>query len=318
MVFSSFVRTPDMVSVVFTDTCIRAVLRKSEQDLHFHSLMERKLPEGVIEGGEVKERETLLAILSSIVEEEKWKRKNVQFLVPNPFVVIRKLTLPEDVLADEMRGYLFMEIGSSIHLPFEEPVFDFVKLEQSETNDILFFAAPLDIVKDYQDILQEAGLKPKQAEVSALSLYRYFSHEQLVTSEEHAMILSIDESEATVSIFHEDIPVFMRPIELTFEDEFIESDMGNVDLSVKMATIFKEFEKVMNFYRYTVHKGDSQITKLLFTGDHPRLHEIATYFSQQVELPYVLMNRESVTSENDMVATDAFVSVIGLALKGGK
>ncbi len=41
-----------------------------------------------------------------------------------------------------------MEIGTSIHMPFEEPEFDYFLQENSdsETNDLLLFAAPENVV----------------------------------------------------------------------------------------------------------------------------------------------------------------------------
>ena len=32
--------------------------------------------------------------------------------------------IPAEVMDDEINGYLYLELGKSLHLPFEDPVFD--------------------------------------------------------------------------------------------------------------------------------------------------------------------------------------------------
>lgn len=56
----------------------------------------------------------------------------MRFLVPDSRLVIRKVAIPKDIKDDEIKGYLYLEMGTSIHLPFEEPIFDVVLLEETE------------------------------------------------------------------------------------------------------------------------------------------------------------------------------------------
>ncbi|MGP7816825.1 hypothetical protein [Niallia sp. 01092] len=51
-----------------------------------------------------------------------------------------------------------MEFGTSIHVPFEDPVFDYYLLQEREHNkqQILLFAAPEHAVSSYTDLVEEA------------------------------------------------------------------------------------------------------------------------------------------------------------------
>ncbi|MGC8141150.1 hypothetical protein ACP3W2_27375, partial [Salmonella enterica] len=74
----------------------------------------------------------LTEVLEQCVDEWKIKRRRVRFLVPDPLVVIRKISLPKDVDVEDIRSYLFMEIGATIPLPFEDAVFDYAVLEKTK------------------------------------------------------------------------------------------------------------------------------------------------------------------------------------------
>ena len=138
--------------------------------------------------------------------------------MPNPFVVIRKTTIPEDIQVDEIEGYLYLELGTSIHLPFEDPVFDIVVLNEGEHGkDILLFAAPEERIVEYTDLLEDCKLQPIAADISSLALYRlaYLSNQS--DQKEHCLLLDFDVFHVTATIFHEDKPVFMRHIPLPGE-----------------------------------------------------------------------------------------------------
>ncbi|MEH7504262.1 hypothetical protein V7152_19980 [Neobacillus drentensis] len=74
-------------------------------------------------------------------------KRTVRFLVPDPFVLIRKIAIPKDINEEEIRGYIYGN-WTSIHMPFEEPEFDYFLQENSdsETNDLLLFAAPENVI----------------------------------------------------------------------------------------------------------------------------------------------------------------------------
>ena len=60
---------------------------------------------------------------------------------------------------------MYLELGTSIHLPFEEPVFDAVVLsEEKDKKEVLIFAAPEENVMEYSQLFSDvkASIRLKQ------------------------------------------------------------------------------------------------------------------------------------------------------------
>ncbi|MCD8509096.1 MAG: hypothetical protein LRY73_03895 [Bacillus sp. (in: Bacteria)] len=161
-------------------------------------------------------------------------------------------------------------------------------LEKMEENDaqreILFFATPASIMKDYNDLFEELNLTPIVADVSSLSFYRLFYELTEAGEDQHFLFVEWDLSSLNLCIFHRDKPVFMRHIsqKFTYDDWTMEHEGGithlhcNNDEKVEkeINEQLQEVERVMNFYKYTFNKGEDEITNIILAGDHPKLQYI--------------------------------------------
>jgi type IV pilus assembly protein PilM len=315
MGFLSFLSSSSKTAnIVFTDHCIRFLELKQSSAILVSSMDERLLPDGVIKGGRIIDRETLLFILEECIDDWKIKRKSVRFVVPDPFVVLRKVSIPTDIRADEMEGYLFLEIGSSIHLPFEDPVFDYSLLERSgENQEILLVASQEEIVGSYKELLEEVKLKPAAADIAPLALYRSILHEGKVLPNEHTMLLHMDEQLLTISIFHKHEPIFTRPIVL--EAEMADKAPEQVYPVTILRDALNEIEKVMNFYRYSLNKGEQSVEKAVVSGDHPRLNELKEQLQERGSIPVEFLQLKNAVTLNDERVLPGFAIALGLALK---
>ncbi|NYE07809.1 Tfp pilus assembly PilM family ATPase [Bacillus niacini] len=214
--------------------------------------------------------------IEQCISDWKIAKRHVRFLVPDSFVVIRMVSLPIDLKEDEIKGYLYMEIGTSIHLPFEDPVFDYTLMD-SDTNNrqILLFAAPEDIVRENMGLFDEVRLKAVAADISSLALYRYYNQLEPASENQNLLVIQFDLLEVNVSIIEENIPVFTRHISmevnrenwthsLTNESSFTLNVTGDKDeafISIKDA--YTQIEKVINFYQYSLNQGKQQVEKIL-------------------------------------------------------
>jgi type IV pilus assembly protein PilM len=153
MSFSLFTLKNRIINLVLNDHSIRFVELKQTNPPMALRWNERFLPPGIISEGKITDIDSLANILEECIDEWKIGRRSIRFLVPDPFVIIRKISIPADIQEDELKGYLYLELGSSIHLPFEEPVFDYYSLaENGKTKDLLLFAAPEQQVMEYADL----------------------------------------------------------------------------------------------------------------------------------------------------------------------
>lgn len=103
---------------------------KSTDPLVVNHFVETYLPEGIFVDGQIKDADKLAMILDQCMSDWGIQRKQVRFITPDAFISVRKVKVPADLKDDEIKGYLYLELGNNIHLPFEEPVFDFVPLQK--------------------------------------------------------------------------------------------------------------------------------------------------------------------------------------------
>lgn len=89
------------------------------------------LQPGVVVEGRIKDRVTLLQAINKTLAADHFKSKKVHFVLPSPVVMVRYMKLP-DLAMPDLRKLVEFEIKHQIHLPFEEPYFDLIKLNGSE------------------------------------------------------------------------------------------------------------------------------------------------------------------------------------------
>lgn len=324
MALSLFTTKKRIVNIVINDHSIRYIELKSPNEAKPLRYRERFIPQGLINNGKIIDYETLVTILEQCVAEWKIKNRQIRFLVPESLVIIRKIEIPIDVNDDEIKGYLYLELGSSIHLPFDDPVFDAVVLSQNtEKKEILLFAAQEEIVQEYVELFQDVKLKPIEAEVSPLSLYRLYYKLNQPNTEEDILVVQFNLDDVNICIFEKTIPFFMHHLQIEFNQEkwemrsyrkgtyqlFFHGDVG--DLSFELDDVYKEINRLMDFYRYSLHQGKKQLARILLSGDHPLLSQIKHEMERRFELPI-----ETIKYEAEEELPHAFYLVLGLGLKG--
>ncbi|ANB57420.1 type IV pilus assembly [Anoxybacillus sp. B7M1] len=276
-----------IANMIIKDHVIRYVEAKPSDPFSIHKWGERELPSGLIQDGKIQDEETLEMILEECVQEWKLKNRRIRFVVPDAVAVIRRIFLPHDLQEDEIRGYLFMELGTTIHLPFEDPVFDFTILEHTDEKwTILLFAAPEELVAHYARLLEKVKLQPIAADVSPLCVYRLFYAADQVEENDHLLIVQMDETAVNVSAFHRHIPIFMRQLLFEpLEEAASASPVHIEEMFQPFEDVYKEIERVMSFYHFSIQQGKEQINRLLLTGDHRYLPQIYQSMQERFDVP---------------------------------
>ncbi|RXI98412.1 pilus assembly protein PilM [Anaerobacillus alkaliphilus] len=284
------------VNIIIKDHVIRYVDSKANNLQSIKEFGERYLPAGLIRDGKIVNRDSLINILEECVENWGLKKRNVNFLVPDSTVLFRKVSIPKDVADDEIKGYLFFEIGTSIHLPFEDPIFDYHILgEIEDKKEILLFASPEKTVLEYEQLLETVQLKPVVADLSSLASYRLYHYLDLSKPNEHLLLLQVSINSINLSIFHQHKPVFMRHLNIVDLDNLWSEKLDdNGDLAIYCQNVekmtgnlqdnFLEIERVINFYKFSINQGNAEVTKILVTGDHPYLDYIKEKLAEMTSI----------------------------------
>ncbi|MDN7240353.1 pilus assembly protein PilM [Planococcus sp. N028] len=310
MALSFLSRKARVATITIEEDAIRYVDLKSHSPLQLSVAEELALPDGIIEDGKIVDAEALESVLDKAVNQWGLSKKSVRFLAPDEFVIIRKVPYPEDVAVDELKGHFFIEIGSTLYLPFEDPVFDVVPYHaDSDQPEVIIIASKESVVTDYENALDRVKLKAVVADITPLALYRlaYLQHD--FTQDEHVMLIDLQTKKMTVSIFHEHFPLFMRPVDL--DDTLSISE----DPNAVMEIIEEEAEKLANFYRYNMNGGDLGITKVICNGEYIDWQAFQTRLEERFSLPVLSVVLEEIPSDNSTAVPGRFNRAIGLALK---
>lgn len=296
MAFSLFSSKNRIINLVLNDHSIRYVELKQSNPPSAQKWGERFLPPGIIYDGKIVDIDSLANILDECIDEWKIQRRQIRFVVPDQLVIIRKVSVPAEIQDDEMKGYLYLELGSSIHLPFEEPIFDYYPLSQKEkTKDLLLFAAPEQYVMEYADLFSSLKLLPVAADISPLALYRLYHQLGYGNEDEILFTIQFDLTSVNLCVFEGTVPVVMRPFALPFNLDHWEvrrDHMGVTDLKytgeadelvIQLEEILKELSQLLDFYRYALNNQKHDISKFLLVGDHPMIQAVTDELKERFE-----------------------------------
>ena len=287
------------------------------------------LPPGVIAEGNIEDRDTLLMILEEMVEHWKLKGSKLSFLVPNESMIVRKVSVPPEIRNDELTGYLYMQLGETIHLPFETPILEALSLEKNEENqqDVLVVAANETIIEDYQQLFMEASLKPYLADLSMLSLYRTYYHLGLAHPDEHVLFIQIGLTTMIFSVFNEHKPVLVHHVPLSFTIEQFEVVRGRSGsefytwndsedmLLGYIGDAMMEMERFLTYYRFNLSQNKYSITKIFVTGDHPSMKTFVAQMNDRLDVEIQSILQPLFQTKKGINIPPVYSECIGLSLK---
>lgn len=195
----------------------------------------------LLEGGRLVNHQTINPHLQSFIHNKEVS-KLVHIAIPTKYTILRKLDSLPDLGELELSRLLHFQIGESIHLPFDEPVYDFVKIGsihpkkasnkdgesgsldsfavaaeedmKGSRSEILFFATSKLLAEDLSNACSKAGFKPKTAEIRGLALQRLLSyaHPSWLTGTE--IVIDVSEESIDLHIFKDELIIFTRTIQM--------------------------------------------------------------------------------------------------------
>lgn len=336
----TFKKSKRYINIVLDDYVLR-IIENSGQDISSIRLVkEFMLPAGMIEHGKIKDELAFYDFMKNIVKELKIKNRPVRFYVPNALVIMRQVDIPAHLEGDAIKEHMMLEIGASLHLPFDNPVFDVHILPREdealatntnnsqETKQGILFAVPEAELLKYTEIFVDVSLKPMVADVEALGIYRYFYYMSDSFNEDAVyLIFKLNLTSTNISIFHRHQVEFLRfqhldidPTAWTMEETedkkqhwVYQGDEAKLIGSIEDQ--IRELSRLMNFYRYSMNQGEKQVSHIVLTGDYPQIKEVMENMQTVYDLPITLLSGYLSKEKTDKLGT-AYVPTLGLALKG--
>jgi type IV pilus assembly protein PilM len=240
--------------------------------------------------------------------------------------------------AHEMRNLIDLELHAGDKLPFKNPVFDFIRLQdwQEESDialdemantpleqgvrqeEVLIFASPEDVVASYIELFQLANLSIRAIDLAPLALFRMLVHGQSVEGDLPELFMTLDwtSEQADVAIYHHGIPVFIRSISIVAGSVFDTADARREQYTKALLT---ELARVANYYKYSISADLQDITVVYYAGDEALSETLPELLSEELKLEFrpVPMNlqSESEISFRKPLERLSYVVPLGLALK---
>ena len=133
-------KTKRYVALDLNEYIVRAIVMAGP-DIEQAAIYEYPLNKDIFENDILVDEMALYETLKSIIELWGIKHYNVRFFVPDSTVMMKTFEHPSDVTSAKLKGYVEMELGQTIHLPFSQPLIDVYDFKPDDGEAVLF-AAP--------------------------------------------------------------------------------------------------------------------------------------------------------------------------------
>ncbi len=139
----------------------------------------KELPPGTIEGSEIKKKDLLIEVLTTLVNQCDPSIVEIVFSMSGHGIISDKFTFKIEH-GENAEELILWEAGQRSPFDVDDITLDYKILHRNqETNEIevLLVAAKNDIMQNYIDLLYEAGLKPIIVDVDAFAINNCYSLE---------------------------------------------------------------------------------------------------------------------------------------------
>lgn len=312
------------VSIVLSDYVMRVLVSKG-QKLEQPQMYELPLPPNTIQEGSILDEMALYDLIKNNMTNWGGRKQNVRFLVPDASVLLKAFEHPADVSGKKLQEFVQMEIGQSIHLPFQEPLIDVYDSIEGDGKAVLF-AAPPDEVGKMIGLLLDNHLHPQVADVRALCNLRLLEHIEFIDSKGTYLVTDWSINELSIGIFSNGEVEFLRFLTIdTDPDKWQQTILENGEVELNYTADLNDFraattdqvleiDRMMNFFKFSLHKGEKVVDEIIVMGDHPLLHIIEILLIDNLPTPVRIVD-DAVIEEQFPNCKAKHATLLGLALK---
>lgn len=312
------------VALELNEYVIRVIVMNS-LDVNQAVVYEHPLNTGIIEGDSIRDEMALFDEFKNLVDIWGIKRHDVRFFVPDSSVMTKSFEHPADVVSAKLKAYVEMELGQTIHLPFTNPLIDVYDSKPNDGEAILF-AAPSDEVNKIAGLLDDVTLTPTVADVRSLSTIRFLEKIDLFTPQKSYLITDWSITGLSISIYTPGKLEFLRyqaietsikswesrvvdehELSFTYDGEIEEYRMLLIDQ-------IAEIDRILNFYRFSLYKGEKAVDEIIILGDSPEMDYILNEMRSNYDTPIQFIDDNKVQSAYPNFNAK-YIPLIGLVLK---
>ncbi|NME06167.1 pilus assembly protein PilM [Psychrobacillus sp. BL-248-WT-3] len=273
---------------------IKAVVMNTKQ-IENAVIYQAPLKEGIFDGDVLVDEMAFYELMKELLDKWGLKRLDVRFFVPESTVMMKTFEHPDDVATENLKGFVEMELGRSIHLPYPQPLLDVYDFKQGD-GEATLFAAPSEEIIKMAGLLDDLSLHPSVAEIRALASIRFFEEIKSIESARSYLIMEWSITGVSISIYSGGKVEFLRYQAIETErsnwmidtkgEEFIYEYNGDADeYRGQLIDQIAEVDRILNFYRFSLYKGEKAVDEIVIFGDNPEMEYIYTEMAANLVTP---------------------------------
>jgi type IV pilus assembly protein PilM len=174
------------------------------------------IPPGAIEDGTINDPEAVAESIRQLLKAFYIKENNVAISIGGYSVIVKKIAV-QTMDEKQLQDTIHFEAEQYIPFDISDVNLDFQILGENETNpnqmNVFLVAAKKEMVNDYVNLANLAGLTPCIVDVEAFALQNIFEMNYDITSDNVALI-DIGSSKTSLNILKGNSSVFMRDVSL--------------------------------------------------------------------------------------------------------
>lgn len=256
------------LGIEITDTHIKLceLSSKSKKNISVKHAASVELAPGTMNDGRVQNEGQLVLAFRKVLDEYDWSTRHVHFAIPSQSVMVRFLKMP-NVSHKALTKLVDFEIKNNIHLPFDDPIYDFVKMETQDapepkkqtqsavfqaqweaaaaresteepvstnTCDVMLTAASKELLQQYIGIFKEMDLKLASIEIKSFSLNRLQQRCLQLPPEDLILLADVNGTNCDLTIVRKGVIQITRNVSVSF----LEQPMHQIDTLDRMFADF--------------------------------------------------------------------------------
>jgi len=175
-----------------------------------------EIPHGAIEDGTINDPEVVAESIRQLFKAYNIKERNVAISIGGYSVIVKKIAV-QTMDEEQLQETIHFEAEQYIPFDISDVNLDFQILGQNETNpnqmDVFLVAAKKEMVNDYVNLVNLAGLNPCIVDVEAFALQNTFEA-NYDNAGDNVALIDIGASKTSLNILKGNNSVFMRDVSL--------------------------------------------------------------------------------------------------------
>lgn len=299
---------------------VEIALKSRDKGFELKGFGKAALPSEAIVQGAFLNSSAIVEAIREAFESGNIRGKDVVAAVSGHSVIVKRVNLPL-MSREELEDQIQWEAEQYIPFDVNEVNLDFQILDSNEGEgqmDVLLVAAKKDLIDDYVQVIQEAGLNPCAIDVAGFAVQNAYELNYEPDSDGVVALVNIGAQVVNINILRSGIPAFTRDImtggaqyteeiQKALSVSFEEAErikMGNpedgqqaqdvIPQEVEQAlrsvsdTVIGEIARSLDFFAATA--ADARINRVLLSGGGSKIAGFVSAFRDRTGLETDLMN----------------------------